>query len=884
MLVRRRDFPSNDVWQVVRVAPHNVREAWIVRREGGTEQLVGLRNLEEVDAAVEESAPEEAAEAAAVEEAAEAAAVEESAPEEAVEAARSRALEEAAEAAAAEESAPEDTEEEEEEASAPASNERASATSERIVAAPDCASVLGLTTASIDASDDPLDLIARKLRSLARQNLEAAAHDRAVGAAEWLSEHLRPRWHRVGFEDQIEVRCTPPSELYSDEEVWLPGVKKGGGYVEVRSRTRGDEIDSLGTFKLPAARLRPSGPWGRAVSWKRLATGRVVVLDRPDGYRRGDRVFLHDKRTGAYDAALVWRQTATRNLYDVVLDANAAGSRDVDECMRKEVRDCELSPTDGAPPADDEAPPPPEERARRAAPEGGDRKRQKTVVSYGPSDLNATYRSQWMESRTGSMMSRDLLKDFEKLKREAAGREAFRTQLEQLAGCQKQAPEAMKPLVEERMAELYGKITWSDPARGLVVCLLCGGMGACVYAMYGVGLKIARVINWEIDRLARAPLEKFCRAKGIEYESPMPSAARARREEAPGAAVPVEGNVCRLTAADVPADVDVLSSTGPCQDLSRANARREGYSGANATPHFANSAFLWRAAARRAPGNAGSFDRPRRQALRENPKLQILCENVIKEGETQARARRRSSSAFFWQSSCFVGQGHFPLRGPAPRARAHAARPLPQPAAVAPLELPARGPRGARLRDVPGAPRRPPRAGRLRGARAAAALFPRGLPAARRGEAPRRRRHDARRRPRGGAPGHGLPGGLVRRPRPRRARRLAHPRQLGARAAPRALLREPARRLRRAPRRRRRRGAPPGHRRRPRPRQGGLRLLAARKPRPPRRGPRRFTLSSHRSGAPSQLELHFESRGGGLDGSSLVRRSGAPSQLELQAA
>ena len=239
-----------------------------------------------------------------------------------------------------------------------------------------------------------------------------------------------------------------------------------------------------------------------------------------------------------------------------------------------------------------------------------------------------------------------LLKDFEKLKGEVAGREAFRTQLEQLAGCQIQAPEATKPLVEERMAELYGKITWSDPARGLVVCLLCGGMGACVYAMYSVGLKIARVINWEIDRLARKPLEKFCRAKGIEYESPMPSAARARREEAPGAAVPVEGNVCRLTAADVPADVDVLSSTGPCQDLSRANARREGYSGANATPHFANSAFLWRAAARRAPGNAGRFDRPRRQALRENPKLQILCENVIKEGETQARARRRSSSVF----------------------------------------------------------------------------------------------------------------------------------------------------------------------------------------------------------------------------------------------
>ena len=637
MLVRRRDFPSNDVWQVVRVAPHDVREAWIVRREGGTEQLVGLRNLEEVDAAVEESAPEEAAEAAAVEE---------SAPEEAAEAARSRALEEAAEAAAAEESAPEETEEEEEEESAPASNERALATSERIVAAPDCASVLGLTTASIDASDDPLDLIARKLRSLTRQNLEAAAHDRAVGAAEWLGEHLRPRWHRVGFEDQIEVRCTPPPGLCSDEEVWLPGVKQGGGYVQVRSRTRGDEVDVIGTFKVPAARLRPSGPWGRAVSWKRLATGRVVVLDRPEGYRRGDRVFLHDKRTGAYDAALVWRRSTTRNLYDVVLDANAAGSREIDACLRKEVRDCELSPTDGAPPADDEAPPP-EERARRAAPEGGDRKRQKTVVSYGPSDLNATYRSQWMESRTGSMMSRDLLKDFEKLKGEVAGREAFRTQLEQLAGCQKQAPEAMKPLVEERMAELYGKITWSDPARGLVVCLLCGGMGACVYAMYGVGLKIARVINWEIDRLACAPLKKFCRAKGIEYESPMPSAARARREEAPGAAVPVEGNVCRLTAADVPPDVDVLSSTGPCQDLSRANARREGYSGANATPHFANSAFLWRAAARRAPGNAGSFDRPRRQALRENPKLQILCENVIKEGETQARARRRSSRAFF---------------------------------------------------------------------------------------------------------------------------------------------------------------------------------------------------------------------------------------------
>ena len=381
MLVRRRDFRSDEVWSVVRVKA-DVREAWILHTDG-RRHLVGLRNLEEAVGVSSASPPRSAA-----------ASTEDEDPDGA-----------------------DDTQKWEE-------DDRASAASERVRAAPDCASVLGLTMAEIDADDDPRSLIARKLQGLKRQRLDASAQDRAAGAAEWLSKNLRPQWYRAGGKDDVEVKFVPPASLRSADEdveahqvlevalrrdrerkatsidveddcVWLPGVRRRGGVVEVTSRADGDATDCRVVRSVPRDEVRPTSSWGRAVAWQRLASGRVVVADRPDGYRRGDRVFLHDKRTGGgLGAGLIWRRSTTRNLYDVALDVNAAGSRDLDACLRADVRDAELSPTDEAPPADDGDGDDDDTaggaRPRAAPREGddatrGDAKRRKGA-SYGPSD------------------------------------------------------------------------------------------------------------------------------------------------------------------------------------------------------------------------------------------------------------------------------------------------------------------------------------------------------------------------------------------------------------------------------------------------------------------------------------------------------------------
>jgi len=65
--------------------------------------------------------------------------------------------------------------------------------------------------------------------------------------------------------------------------------------------------------------------------------------------------------------------------------------------------------------------------------------------------------------------------------------------------------------------------------------------------------------------------------------------------------------------------VDVISCTGPCQDLSLANARRTGFNGSNATPHFANANVVRRA----------REISPRR--------VFALWENVIKEADAQRK-------------------------------------------------------------------------------------------------------------------------------------------------------------------------------------------------------------------------------------------------------
>ena len=73
-------------------------------------------------------------------------------------------------------------------------------------------------------------------------------------------------------------------------------------------------------------------------------------------------------------------------------------------------------------------------------------------------------------------------------------------------------------IIDERLERIH-----SD--RGIDVLLLCGGMGACVVAIYNVGIKINSVTNWEIDPEARWVLENFCKKQGITIETGQPISA-----------------------------------------------------------------------------------------------------------------------------------------------------------------------------------------------------------------------------------------------------------------------------------------------------------------------------------------------------------------------
>ena len=47
-------------------------------------------------------------------------------------------------------------------------------------------------------------------------------------------------------------------------------------------------------------------------------------------------------------------------------------------------------------------------------------------------------------------------------------------------------------IIDERLERIH-------PDRGIDVLLLCGGMGACLLAIYNVGIKIELVMNWETN-------------------------------------------------------------------------------------------------------------------------------------------------------------------------------------------------------------------------------------------------------------------------------------------------------------------------------------------------------------------------------------------------
>ena len=97
-------------------------------------------------------------------------------------------------------------------------------------------------------------------------------------------------------------------------------------------------------------------------------------------------------------------------------------------------------------------------------------------------------------------------------------------------------------------------------------------MGACLLAIYNVGLAIEVVMNWETTVEARSVLEVNCRKRGIRVETGVPRNAPLAVERPPASSEPVEGNVDFAIAEDLSRSYDVVSATCSCVHFSPTTA------------------------------------------------------------------------------------------------------------------------------------------------------------------------------------------------------------------------------------------------------------------------------------------------------------------------
>ena len=369
------------------------------------------------------------------------------------------------------------------------------------------------------------------------------------------------------------------------------------------------------------------------IAYETSCRGRVSFLkSRP--LEVGDVVYYLKTKSGDYPKAVVCKVNGNGDIFDVIVDwypdrprlCETVRHQDLSPTQRQqavspspspspEVSDDEAAPALPSPEPsddDDDAPTSPERRlAKRPA---------ETRLVPRPKRPKSV-RSliwQWRQSRKQAGVFEDLQERFEKIVADAsdAERERLTKQKAMQDGfriCLKQAG-----LADDCLKDLDAELAWSDPTRGINVMLLCGGMGACLLAMYNVGLPVQMVMNWETNVEARSVLEVNCRKRGIRVETGVPRNAPLAVERPPASSEPVEGNVELSTAQDISRSYDVVSATGPCQDVSRANNGKLGFDGPHSAPHFYVPTMIQR-------------------ALMINPRAQVLVENVIKEAEHQRR-------------------------------------------------------------------------------------------------------------------------------------------------------------------------------------------------------------------------------------------------------
>ena len=369
------------------------------------------------------------------------------------------------------------------------------------------------------------------------------------------------------------------------------------------------------------------------IAYETSCRGRVSFLkSRP--LEVGDVVYYLKTKSGDYPKAVVCKVNGNGDIFDVIVDwypdrprlCETVRHQDLSPTQRQqavspspspspEVSDDEAAPALPSPEPsddDDDAPTSPERRLAKRPAENRlvpRPKRPKSVRSLI---------WQWRQSRKQAGLFGDLQERFEKIVADAsdAERERLTKQKAMQDGfriCLKQAG-----LADDCLKDLDAELAWSDPTRGINVMLLCGGMGACLLAMYNVGLPVQMVMNWETNVEARSVLEVNCRKRGIRVETGVPRNAPLAVERPPASSEPVEGNVELSTAQDISRSYDVVSATGPCQDVSRANNGKLGFDGPHSAPHFYAPTMIQR-------------------VLTINPRAQVLVENVIKEAEHQRR-------------------------------------------------------------------------------------------------------------------------------------------------------------------------------------------------------------------------------------------------------
>ena len=171
----------------------------------------------------------------------------------------------------------------------------------------------------------------------------------------------------------------------------------------------------------------------------------------------------------------------------------------------------------------------------------------------------------------------DLGKRFEELVTKAsdASRDALKDEKGILSAVHAACP---KGWTAERLEKIDEQLERIHPDRGVDVLLLCGGMGACLLAIYNVGIKINSVTNWEIDPAARFVLENFCQKHGITVETGKPISTPSAVDLLPSAKIGSTGNVNSAIAHDLSGNkYDVVSATCSCIDMSLVNPHRGGF-------------------------------------------------------------------------------------------------------------------------------------------------------------------------------------------------------------------------------------------------------------------------------------------------------------------